>query len=195
MEIKFLGNSIDLSCVRKLFPNGLFNRVVFCLSAFDYYKRQLGFVILALSFSNGFTQVIQPASWKFLTSKDSAEINDTVELVFQVELDREWHLYSVYQEYDFASGPKATEINFDLNSSYQLLDKVVAIGFRKEFDSVFNVNVNYFQDSAEFRQKVKILKSNPIINGTIEYQVCTMVDGKCINLEEDFEFQIQTKDY
>ena len=43
-----------------------------------------------------------------------------------------------------------------------------------------------------FRQKVRILSSNPLIKGTYEYQVCALVDGKCIPGDGAFEFIIKT---
>ena len=40
----------------------------------------------------------------------------------------------------------------------------------------------------EFRQRVKIVKANPVISGSYEYQVCSDIDGKCIPFDEEFTF-------
>ncbi|WP_308993905.1 protein-disulfide reductase DsbD domain-containing protein [Mariniflexile litorale] len=135
-------------------------------------------------------QILTPAHWSSRLSKEAIRPGETVELIFSVRLDRNWHLYSNVQNYKI--GPLPAVFEFKPHSSYKLLEGVVAIGSQKEYDPVFEVYVNYFENTAEFRQKVKILSKNPIIKGFYEYQVCSIADGKCVMGTGDFEFKIQT---
>ena len=143
-------------------------------------------LLLAISMS---AQILEPVKWQCSLSKQDIKQGDIVELVFNIQLDNTWHLYSNAQNYEI--GPLPTTFEFEPNDSYQLIGEVKAIGTKKEYDDVFEVDVNYFEHTAEFRQKVKILSKNPIIKGYYEYQVCTTIDGKCIFGEDEFEFKIQ----
>ncbi len=130
-------------------------------------------------------QILAPARWQYELTKQFVKQGDMVELVFKVTLDDTWHLYSNIQNYDI--GPLPTSFNFEKNDTFKLIGDIKPIGNSKAFDDVFEVNVNYFEHTAEFRQKVQILSNNPIIKGAYEYQVCNEVDGKCLFLEDDFD--------
>ncbi|WP_299672844.1 protein-disulfide reductase DsbD domain-containing protein [uncultured Polaribacter sp.] len=135
-------------------------------------------------------QILQPASWNYGVSKQIFTVGEEVELIFKVELDESWHLYSNIQNYEL--GPLPTVFEFEPNESYKLVGGVKPMGYKTKFDDVFEVKVNYFEHTAEFRQKVKILSKTPVIKGYYEYQVCTTVDGKCILGDDEFEFTIET---
>tara|TARA_R110002050_G_scaffold192314_7_gene327274 strand:- start:108 stop:614 length:507 start_codon:yes stop_codon:yes gene_type:complete len=133
-------------------------------------------------------QILKPAKWTTSVSKEKVKKGDVVELIFKIKLDDTWHLYGTVQDYDM--GPKKAEFEFEPNDSYQRIGAIRTVGIKTKYDDVFEVNVNYFEKTAEFRQKVKILKSKAVIEGTYNYQVCTTVDGKCILGDDDFEFKI-----
>ncbi|TGV03610.1 protein-disulfide reductase DsbD domain-containing protein [Flavivirga rizhaonensis] len=135
-------------------------------------------------------QILEPAKWQCNLSKQNIKQGDIVELIFNIKLDTTWHLYSNIQNYKI--GPLPTTFEFEPNGSYQLIGEVIPIDTKKEYDKVFEVHVNYFEHSAEFRQKVKILSVSPVIKGYYEYQVCSIVDGKCILGDDEFEFKINT---
>tara|TARA_R110002049_G_scaffold337_1_gene1997 strand:+ start:1170 stop:1685 length:516 start_codon:yes stop_codon:yes gene_type:complete len=145
------------------------------------------FLCIGLSVS---AQILTPATWDYELSKNNIKKGDIVELVFKVKLDDTWHLYSNVQNYKI--GPLKTEFEFEPNDGYKLVGDVKAIGIKTKYDDVFEVDVNYFEKTAEFRQKVKILKKTAIIMGTYIYQVCTTVDGMCILGDDEFEFEIKT---
>jgi len=144
-------------------------------------------LLIGLSMS---AQILTPAKWTCQLSKQDIKQGDVIELVFKIQLDDTWHLYSNVQNYK--EGPLPAVFEFEPNGSYKLVGDVVAIGAKKTYDEVFEVDVNYFEGTAEFRQKVKILTKNPVINGGYSYQVCTTVDGKCILGDDEFEFKIKT---
>ena len=135
-------------------------------------------------------QILEPAKWQYSFDKQDTKQGDVIELVFKVKLDDTWHLYSNNQNYEL--GPLPTVFEFEPNNDYKLIGDIKPIGTRKKYDDVFEVDVNYFEHTAEFRQKIKVLSKEAVIRGSYEYQVCTMVDGKCIMGDDEFEFKIET---
>jgi len=144
-------------------------------------------LLIGLSVS---AQILTPAKWTCKLSKQDIKQGDVIELIFKIQLDDTWHLYSNVQNYK--TGPLPTVFEFEPSGSYKLVGDVVAIGTKKEYDEIFEVDVNYFENTAEFRQKVKILSKNPVIKGSYTYQVCTTVDGKCVLGDDEFEFKFKT---
>ncbi len=147
----------------------------------------LSFIIFSISLS---AQILTPATWSCNVSKKHPKLGDVLEVIFTVELDDTWYLYSNKQSYDL--GPLPAAFVFEPHDSYKLIGELEAIGVKKKYDDVFEVNVNYFEKNAEFRQKVKVLDKALTIKGSYEYQLCTTVNGKCILGDDDFEFRIIT---
>jgi thiol:disulfide interchange protein DsbD len=135
-------------------------------------------------------QILTPAKWTCKLSTQDIKQGDLIEFIFKIQLNDTWHLYSNVQNYKI--GPLPTTFEFEPSGSYKLVGDVVAIGAKKKYDDVFEVDVNYFENTAEFRQKVKLLSKNPLIKGSYTFQVCTTVDGKCILGDDEFEFKIKT---
>lgn len=157
-----------------------------------HFKRKTLFTMFAFIHFLVIGQILKPAELSYNLTQNGIELGEETYLVFEVQLDDTWQLYSNIQNYDI--GPLPAVFEFEPNSSYQLIGGIKPIGVKSKYEPVFGVTSNYFEGTAEFRQKIKILRPNLVIKGTVNYQVCTTVNGKCINLEEDFEFQIKTKD-
>lgn len=132
-------------------------------------------------------QILKPASWSFTSEKTQVEINDHVDLIFNVKIDDDWYLYST--DFDPELGPMVTDFNFEPHESFELIGGVKPINPKKKYDEIWEGEISYFEGKAQFRQTVKILKKNLQLKGTVEYQVCTDVDGKCIPFEEEYTFE------
>jgi thiol:disulfide interchange protein DsbD len=130
--------------------------------------------------------ILKPAAWNFSQSNTAPKAGDEVELVFKANIDDNWVLYS--SDVDLVPGPIPATFTFSEDESYELIGEIQPIDAHKKYDKIFEGDVTYFKDTAEFRQKVKILKQDFDIAGTVEYQVCSDIDGKCIPFEEDFSF-------
>ncbi|MBS1638379.1 MAG: thioredoxin family protein [Bacteroidetes bacterium] len=115
-----------------------------------------------------------PVHWKFSSKK----ITDCeYDLVFTATIDEPWHVYSLNKLSD--DGPMPTVFNFTKSKDYQLSGKTQQSTPVKEFDKVFEVNVEYFKHTATFTQRVKLLANKKItISGKYEFQACT--EEKCI---------------
>lgn len=123
-------------------------------------------------------QVLNPAKWKGNTSVDAAKVGDVVELVFSATIESDWYMYS--NDFDPDLGPNLTTFTFKPDPSYQLVGKPQAIGAKKKFDKIWEGDVTYFTRTAEFRQKVKIIKELLRVEATATYQLCSDVTGQCL---------------
>ncbi|AUC20701.1 thiol:disulfide interchange protein [Polaribacter sejongensis] len=152
-------------------------------------------IILILLLTLGFTsyaQVFEPVKWTTSVEKVSeTEYN----LVAKASIDRGWHLYSQNVPED---GPIPTSFTFEENEGYSLIDNVVEEEGHTIDDPVFNMVIKFFEDSATFKQKVKITSTElTAIIGEVEFMVCD--DSRClpptyIDLEFNFNNTTVTKD-
>jgi thiol:disulfide interchange protein DsbD len=133
-----------------------------------------------------FAQILQPAKWNYEVSRKEVKAGETVDLVFTATIAKDWYLYS--NDFDPNLGPMVTTFTFTPNDSYQPVGKVQPVKPKKKYDDIWEGEYTYFTGKGEFRQTVKVLKANPKITGSIEYQVCSEIDGKCIPNTEEFTF-------
>lgn len=124
-------------------------------------------------------------------SQEVVKKGDEVTLIFTMNLSNTWKVYSNIQHYDM--GPLPASFSFDPHPSYELLGRVVPVGSKKEHEPVFEVDVNYFEKRAEFRQRIKVCSDTLIIKGIFQYQLCNALDGRCAYNTEEFEFNTATK--
>jgi thiol:disulfide interchange protein DsbD len=131
-------------------------------------------------------QILHPANWEHKFSEVEVAVGDQVDLIFEITIDPKWYLYS--SDFDPELGPKVTEFIFLPNDSYQLIGSIRPIDAKESYDEIFEGNYTYFKGKGEFRQTIKIIKGDPIISGSYDYQVCSDIDGKCIPFDEEFTF-------
>ncbi len=129
-------------------------------------------------------QILTPAQWTYSLSNPHPSVNEEIEVVFKVSIDKNWYLYS--NEFQCENGPLKTTINFKTHPSYQLVGKLQAVNAVAKHDAIFECDLKIFKGIGEFRQRIRILKSDFAIRGDFEYQVCSDVDGKCIPFNDEF---------
>jgi thiol:disulfide interchange protein len=133
-------------------------------------------------------QVLQPVKWVTQVSKQSANAGDELELIFKASIDNNWYMYA--NDFDPDCGPLLTELQFEDTKNFELVGKTKAINPALKHDKIFDCDVKVFVKTGEFRQKIKVLGGPLKISGSVQGQVCTEVDGKCIPFDEDFSFDI-----
>lgn len=134
-----------------------------------------------------FSQIIKPATWTYKPAKPSAKIGEIIEVRFTATIKAGYHIFSSDINPKLDGGPLPTVFNFTPNASYELVGKVKpASKVETKYEEVFEGDVYQMHGPAQFVQKIKVLKENPTISGTLEYQVCTDSDGQCIPGNEDF---------
>src|SRR5699024_3327486 len=132
------------------------------------------------------SQILHPAKWNTEVSDKTVAIGDEIDLVFLVDIQEDWYLYST--DFDPDLGPMVTEFNFVPHDSYALIGGIKPIGPKKKYDELWGGEYTYFTEKAEFRQTIKVLGQDLKIEGTYAYQVCTDIDGKCIPFDNTFVF-------
>ncbi len=124
-------------------------------------------------------------SESYRTSKTEVTLGETIELIFEVKIAKDWYIYS--SDVDPDIGPIPTSFKFESNAGYELVGKVQPINAKKKYDKIWEADITYFDNKAEFRQKVKILKADAKITGSFEFQCCSNVTGQCL-IPETVEF-------
>lgn len=142
-------------------------------------------LLLALTF-NFLKAQDNPVHIKQSSKKVSACEYD---LIFTATIDEPWHMYSLNKLSD--DGPNPTAFMFTKSKDYELVGKPKQGTPTKEFDKVFETNVEYYKHTATFTQRIKLLTDKKIsVTGKYEYQACT--DEKCIFPPADkFSFDLQ----
>lgn len=153
-------------------------------------KRQLiivfiSLLLLVLNDNSGFAQKVQ---FKY----DSKLVKgDRYLITIKALIPDSWHIYSQTSPDD---GPNPTRVVFNSNPFIKLEGAVNEKGkMIKHFEEVFDLTVEYFEDSVEYTQLVKLnskqkLKTN--ITGSVEYMLCT--DGRCLSPTKE-KFSIELK--
>ena len=128
-------------------------------------------------------QLQQKPTWETKTSKSEVKIGEEIELIFTSKIQKDWYMYS--SDFSESVGPTVARFDFEKHPSYQLVGKLRPVGNHKHFDEVFEGEVSTFTGKAEFRQKVKILKANPVIKVALEFQECSQITGMCVLFDDE----------
>ena len=98
------------------------------------------------------------------------------EVVFTGTIDKGWHVYST----DLGDGgPISATLNVESISGAELVGKLKPVG--KEvaaFDKLFEMKVRYFENTAQFVQKLKLTGGEYKVEGFLEYGACN--DENCL---------------
>lgn len=134
------------------------------------------FLCFLLLFITSFTtnaQVLEPVKWSTSVKK----ISDTeYELITNAVIDRGWHLYSQSVPED---GPIPTTFIYETGKDAELIGATVEEDGVTVNDVVFNMMIKFFEDTAEFRQRIKVInKELSIVKGEVEFMVCD--DIRCL---------------
>ena len=148
------------------------------------FKFALVLILSSMITLSAFSQIIQPAKWKVEFSKKDVKVGETLDVLIKGDIKDTWHVYS--NDFDPELGPIVATFNFVKNDSYELVGEVTPINPHKHFDKVWEGEVSYFENKAEFRQTIKVLNANLNVSGSFDYQACTDVSGQCVTGEEDF---------
>tara|TARA_B100000965_G_scaffold155499_1_gene129488 strand:- start:679 stop:2622 length:1944 start_codon:yes stop_codon:yes gene_type:complete len=150
-------------------------------------KHKPFFLIFSLYFTipSLFSQILKPISWEFNLDSSSVEIDSTINLNFKAYIDKGWYLYSTDMD---SSRPMVTKFYFNNNQNIKLIGEIIPIDRKEKYDSTWQADVTYFNDSALFIQKILPSKTPTNFGGYISYQVCSDIDGLCVPFETEFVF-------
>lgn len=129
----------------------------------------------------------QYVSWSFSQKKTGP---DEYELIFTAKIEPTWHLYSQIETPD---GPLPTLFEFEKSKDYKLLGKTIEPKPIEHAEPVFdNLVVRFFENTAVFRQKIKVLSDKPIvIKGYIDGMACNETQCQKFSPTPEFEFKLE----
>lgn len=130
------------------------------------------------------------AKWTFTTSPatlpNELEVGDEFDLVFTARLGKEWLLYS--SDFKGDVGPQPTAFYFEPDDSFEPVGEVKPVAPKRKKDRVWETDVSYFTQKAEFRQRIRLLKPDYRVSGVIKGQLCSEKNGVCVPFERLFLF-------
>jgi len=147
-------------------------------------KSLISAVFILLTFT-AFGQIQNRAQWTFESPKNEVKVGDVVEVKFNVVVDAGWYLYS--SEFP-AEGPTKAEFKFKKNPTFETIGKIKPVGFHEKYDEIWEAKISIAEGKASFVQKIKILQVNPVIEGSLDGQTCTVKDGLCVPVSAEFKF-------
>ncbi|WP_047545097.1 protein-disulfide reductase DsbD family protein [Psychroserpens sp. Hel_I_66] len=119
------------------------------------------------------SQILEPVKWKTTVEK----ISDTeYDLISSTTIESGWHLYSQNVPED---GPIPTTFSYKPNSDFEIIGNTSEEEGHTVQDPVFQMKIKFFEDKAEFRQRIKILNQElSVVEGEVEFMACD--DEKCL---------------
>ncbi len=118
-------------------------------------------------------QIHEPVKFKYELKTLSA---GEAEVIFTGTVEKGWHVYST----DLGDGgPISATFNAEKLSGAELVGKLKPVGKEiSSFDKLFEMKVRYFENTAQFVQKLKLTGGAYQIEGYLEYGACN--DENCL---------------
>ena len=133
------------------------------------------------------SQILEPVKWEFKVVDLG---NDQYDLVFHASIEDKWHVYSQHLGAD-KIGPIATSFVFEESKLFKKSGKVKEGKAINQFDPNFEMELAYFEHSADFKQRITSTERSPFhVKGVLEYMACD--EAKCI-FPDPVEFDITVK--
>ena len=118
-------------------------------------------------------QILEPVTFKTEVKQVS---DDRVEVVFTGTIDAGWHVYSTELG---DGGPISATFNVDKIQGAELVGKLKPVGKEiSAYDKLFEMQVRYFEKTAQFVQELKLTGGAWQVAGYLEYGACN--DENCL---------------
>jgi thiol:disulfide interchange protein DsbD len=119
-------------------------------------------------------QIFDPVKWTYSVEKHDA---NTYSLIASATIEENWHVYS--QHLPSEDGPVATSLTFNETEGVVFEGEVHEGEYHTEFDPNFDMDLNFFDSSAEFRQIIKVDDpKGKVIGGELVFMTCD--DKRCL---------------
>jgi thiol:disulfide interchange protein DsbD len=126
-------------------------------------------------------------TWSFSQKKISG---DEYELILKAVAEQGWHMYSQIETPD---GPLPTLFEFEKSKDFKLIGKTIEPKPIEHAEPVFdNLVVRYFENTAVFKQKIKVLSNKPVVvKGYIDGMACNESMCQKFSPPPEFSFQLE----
>ena len=137
-------------------------------------KIKASILLLLLCAATMQAQVYEPVDWKFSVE----ETSDTeADLVFSATIEEGWHVYATELPSDM--GPIPTSVTLDESTDFEIISSPKGGKYKTEYDPNFDMDLNYYDNRAEFRMPIKrIARDEFIVSGYLTFMVCN--DEMCL---------------
>jgi thiol:disulfide interchange protein len=141
-------------------------------------------ILILLSSISVYSQILTPVIWD---SEVKQVDGDTITLLMHASIEENWHLYTQNIP---DGGPIPTTFTFENpNNDFELVGETTESESHSSFDKIFEMDLGYFDISATFTQKIKLLnKDLSTVNVLVDFQSCD--DEKCIFESADMTFKL-----
>ncbi len=125
--------------------------------------------------NKSYSQQENPVTWIFEITEEP-NVMGMYEITFTATIEDKWHMYSQNLPSP-DDGPLPTVFSYEENSNFSVIGPVSEITkAHSVFDDVFEVQVNYFDKKAVFKQMIKLNDTKETtIKGMVSYMVCNDV--------------------
>ena len=131
----------------------------------------------------------EPAlAWQWRLEPLDAKVGDEAEIVFSAQIPAGFILYA--SDFKAELGPRPAKIVFDTNDAVEVKGPLAAVKSQRRTDKTFGTEYSYFEQRAEFRQKIRVLKGDTIVSGRIDGQTCQEKDGLCTLIKQPFKLEL-----
>lgn len=146
-------------------------------------KKSVALLLFLSFFLTSFAEILDPINWSY----NSKKINEnTIEVTFTAAIDAGWHLYGLKLP---DGGPMPTKFSYGSRQNIKAIGSIQAKSkLIEKYDDMFELELNWYVNTAVFVQEFKITGSPYKISGQISYMGCN--DENCIN-PEPYEFEIK----
>ena len=151
-------------------------------------------LLLVLLFFSFYTQaqIIAPPKWTISIEPKSLVQGEEAKLVFEAQIPIGWYIYA--NDFDPDLGPILATLELDDSEEYTLTGGFKAIDSKTKYEDIWEGDVKYFIGKGRFEQLFIPKSTSGKITGTLAYQMCSDVSGKCVNYDLDIETEFEASD-
>lgn len=132
--------------------------------------------------------ILEPVKWTFELEEKG---DNRYVFVARAEIDDTWHLYS--QHLESFDGPLPTEFIFEQVDGLKMIGGVEEPEPITKYDPVFEMELSYFDNEAEFRQEFEDTGGLVALTGSVGFMACD--DQRCVFPDpEEFNLTLPGKE-
>lgn len=124
------------------------------------------------------------ARWAFALSIPAPAVGDEIEIVLSAKLAPGWSLYA--SDFQAEIGPQPARLILAPSEAFAMVGPLRSVGAKRKRDLTWDIDLGYFEEHAEFRQKIRVLRPGLVVAGKIKGQLCSAADGTCELVDESF---------
>ncbi|WP_100628865.1 protein-disulfide reductase DsbD family protein [Algoriphagus formosus] len=132
-------------------------------------------------------QIISPPEWSVSVSPAEVQAGEEAVVLFEAKIPIGWYIYGTGFDPDL--GPLVTTLILEDSESFDRIGSLQEVDAKEKYDEIWEGDITYFMGSGLFEQKI-LAKKSGIIQGVLEYQMCSDLTGQCINYEKDVSISL-----